>query len=153
MAGRPKRAEDLARLDLEVGLADRVWDMLDCGIAFSRICDATGLAKQSLLEWIDSGANAERAALARTRAARALADETVEIADLSGEAKLRIQTRQWTAERFDRRTYGQKVEHEVTGSITHQHLAALQTRNRPALAQADVVDAVPKTLEQQLLEL
>lgn len=132
------------------------------GVGYSRICIETGLGKAALLDWLESDENAPRASRARARAASALADETVEIADSSGEAKLRIGTRQWLAERFDRARFGQKVEVEHKGSITHQHLVALQQAaaqrqgKQIAHAQPDVLDVQARpvlTLEQQLAEL
>lgn len=159
MAGRPKRADDLGRLEGSAELRELVWDRLEGGITYSRICMETGLGKAALLEWLDSEANAERHALARARCAAALADEALDIADEAGDAKLRIGQRNWLAERFNRARYGQKVEHQVSGQVTHLHLAALQQRRQQAPAQAigvsepDVLDVEAKTLEQQLAEL
>ena len=120
----------------------------------------TGLGKSALLDWLESEENAERATRARARAASALADETVEIADSSGDARMRIGTRQWLAERFDRARFGQTQKVEVSGQVTHLHLAALQAtarkRQQAAIPQAgepDVLDVEVKTLEQQLQEL
>lgn len=119
----------------------------------------TELSKAALLEWLDQEENAERASRARARAAAALADEGLEIADESGDARLRISQRNWIAERFDRARFGQKVEVEHKGTITHQHLAALQSAARARQAQAIqasdpvVLDVEVKTLEQQLADL
>lgn len=160
MAGQPKRASDLARLRAGDDLAELIFERLEEGVGYSRICMETGIGKAALLDWLDDERNAERASRARARAAAALADETVEIADSSREAKLRIATRQWLAERFDRVRFGQKVEYEVKGNITHLHLQALQdvaARRRIGQAGAQsidlVQDLVPRTLEQQLADL
>lgn len=162
MAGRPKRAHDAARLADEPGLGELVWARLEEGVSYARICSETGLCKAALLEWLDAGENAERASRARARAAAALADEALDIADESGDPKLRISQRNWIAERFDRARFGQKVEVEHKGSITHQHLAALQQAaaqrqgKQIAHAQAEVLDVQARmvpTLEQQLAEL
>jgi hypothetical protein len=143
----------------EPELCELVWLRLEEGVAYSRICMETGICKGALLEWLDQGENAERAGRARARAAAALADESLEIADGSGDAKLRISTRQWIAERFDRARFGQKIEHEVKGNITHQHLVALQdtARARRAVAHQapEILDVQARelTLEQQLADL
>lgn len=159
MAGRPKRAEDLQRLAGEPGLAELVWSRIEEGVGYGRICMETGLGKAALLEWADSEPNAERHALARARAARSLVDEALEIADSSGDVKMRVGQRNWIAERFNRQQFGQKVEVEHKGSVTHQHLVALQETARARAQaithqpQAEVLDVEAKTLEQQLLEL
>jgi hypothetical protein len=156
MAGRPKRTLDLARLAGEEELRELVWSRLEEGVGYSRLCAETGLGKAALLEWLHDEANAPRASRARARAAAALVDEGLEIADQSGDAKLRVGQRNWIAERWDRQTFGQKVEVEHKGTITHQHLEALQQAakaRRLGHAQADVLDVEAKTLEQQLAEL
>jgi Na+-translocating ferredoxin:NAD+ oxidoreductase RnfC subunit len=164
MPGRPKRAEDLARLAGEAELVQLVWTRIEEGVGYSKICMETGICKAALLEWLDSPANSDRASRARARAAAALVDEALEIADRAQDTRLMVGQRNWIAERFDRMRFGQKVEHEHKGSITHQHLIALQEAARvrsrvrsaaPAIdAQpSDVIDVVPKTLEQQLAEL
>lgn len=161
MAGNPKRTLDRARLVEDAALQELVWTRLQEGVSYARICIETGLGKAALLEWLDAEENAERALRARARAAAALADEALDIADESGDAKLRISQRNWIAERFDRARFGQKVEVEHKGSITHQHLVALQQaaaqRQGKAIAHAEPVvldvQARELTLEQQLAEL
>jgi len=156
MPGRPKRAEDFARLAEEPDLAQLVWRRLDEGVTYARICVETGLGKSALLEWLDSPANEERHALARARCAASLASEALDIADAAKDTRLQVSQRQWLAERFDRQRFGQKVEHQHSGSITHQHLLALQDAAKARAIEAqpsDVMDVVPKTLEQQLAEL
>lgn len=159
MAGRPKRTLDLAKLAGDAELCEVVWQRLEEGVAYSRICLETGLCKAALLEWLDRDENAERASRARARAAASLADEALEIADESGDAKLRIGQRNWIAERFDRARFGQKLDVQHSGSFTHQHLHALQTaaaqRQGKAIAHApgQVLDVEAKSLEQQLAEL
>jgi hypothetical protein len=159
MPGRPKRTVDLARLTEDESLGELVWARLEEGVAYSRICMETGLCKAALLEWLDREENAERTSRARARAAASLADEALEIADESGDAKLRIGQRNWIAERFDRARFGQKLDVQHSGSFTHQHLHALQqaaaARQGKAIAHApgQVLDVEVKTLEQQLAEL
>lgn len=154
MAGNPKRHADLVRLGQQAELCELVWARLEEGVGYSKICMETGLGKAALLQWLEEPANAERASRARARAALSLADESVEIADESGDAKLRIGTRQWMAERFNRVQFGQKVDVAVSGHVTHQHLAALQQRKQAPAIQAsepvvlDVVSRVVPTKEE-----
>jgi hypothetical protein len=156
MAGRPKRTLDLARLAGEEDLRELVWTRMEEGATYSAICYETDLGKAALLEWLHAEENAPRASRARARAAAALVDEGLEIADQSGDAKLRVGQRNWIAERWDRAAFGQKVEVEHKGNITHQHLEALQgaaKARRLPQSQADVLDVEVKTLEQQLADL
>lgn len=159
MPGNPKRHADLARLTADTALQETVWTRVEEGVGYSRICMELGIGKAALLDWLESEANAERATRARARAASALADETVEIADSAGDARLRIGTRQWLAERFDRARFGQTQKVEVSGQVTHLHLAALQAtaKRRQAeqlqASEPEVLDVEVKTLEQQLNEL
>lgn len=159
MSGNPKRRADLARLRSEPSLGDEAITLLSEGVTMSRICTTLQVSKAALLEWLDEEENAERASRARARAADALADEALDIADESRDARLRIQQRNWVAERFNRQRFGQTQKIEVSGNITHLHLAALQARKQQPAAQAieqaqpDVVDVEVKTLEQQLAEL
>lgn len=155
MAGRPKRSADLVRLDVEPELGFRVIEMLGEGKQIARICRETGLGKAGILEWIES--DAERAALAsraRARAATALVDEAIEIADEAdadhpgelNKAKLRVAVRHWTAERWNRKDYGapnQKAE--VTINLHSMHLDALRTRSSGnGQDVAGVIDVTPR---------
>lgn len=136
MAGTPKRNNDLLRLRVEPELGEQVLAMMAEGRQFARICEATGLSKAALLEWLEEAPErAEAATRARTRAAHALVDEALQIADEADEenalaiqkAKLRTQVRQWTAERWNKKDYG-AAKAEVNISITGMHLEALRHR-------------------------
>jgi hypothetical protein len=159
MSGRPKRTADLARLADEPQLVELVWTRLEEGVSYAKLCAETGLGKAALLEWLDKEENAEHASRARARAASALADEALDIADGSGDARLRISQRNWIAERYDRAKFGQTQKVEVSGQVTHLHLAALQAtarKRQASITQADepeVLDVEVKTLEQQLQDL
>lgn len=163
MAGTPKRHNDLVRLDVEPELGQTVLAMMGEGKQLARICETTGLSKRAIMDWLES--DAERAAAAtraRTRAAHALADETIEIADNAdadhpGElqkAKHRIQARQWAAERWNRKEYGapnQKAE--VTINLGSMHLDALRSRNiGQAEDQAGIIDVTPRAPSQAELD-
>lgn len=174
MAGQPKKNADLMRLRDEPDLGEQILEAMGGGMTMTAIYDLTGISKAAVLEWVEQDTErAARASRARARAAHALVDESIEIADKlqpvekvhddgtvtvvlpSADevraAKLRTQVRQWAAERWNRSAYGQKVEVSGQIDVQHLHLQALQRRHRPQVQ--DVVDVEPKTLEQQLLEL
>lgn len=78
----------------------------------------------------------EQIAAARRRAAALLAEDTLEIADEPHEtreeidqAKLRIGTRQWLAEKFNRDEFGSHSRSSVQITFTGLHLAALRQRS------------------------
>jgi len=162
MAGRPKRTQDLAVLASDAELGDRIIEMLGEGKQLARICEATGISKAALLEWLEE--DPERAALAsraRARAATALVDEARAIADdvdadHPGElnkAKLRIGVRQWTAERWNRAAYGQQNKAEVTINLHAMHLDALRTRTAgPGGEVSGIIDVTPKGPSQAELD-
>jgi hypothetical protein len=147
MAGTTKKRLDVARLQTEEGLVDLVVSMAESGSPIARICEATGLSKQALYAWQDSSPeHAELFARARARAAHDLVDETLTIADEADpeetqKAKLRIQARQWAAERWNRKDYGQ-AKAEVAISISGLHIEALKRRH--AGDAQDIMDVEPK---------
>ena len=163
MAGTPKRHNDLVRLEVEPELGQAVLDLMAEGKQMARICEKTGLSKRAIEDWLES--DAERAAAAtraRTRAAHALAGQALEIADEAdadhpGElqkAKLRIQARHWTAERWGRKDYGAPNQRaEVTINLGSMHLDALRARN---VGQAGdlpgIVDVTPRAPSQAELD-
>ena len=158
MAGRPKMTSDLARLAVEPELGPTILGMLAEGRQFTRICAETGLSKRAVLDWLDeTPERAELASRARARAAHALVDEAIEIADEADEenavalqkAKLRTQVRHWTAERWGRQAYGQKTA-EVNISITGLHFEALRARS---MDHQDVIDVDSRPTDDELASL
>ena len=151
MAGTTKKRTDLARMLHEPGLADQVVELAKAGQPVARICAATGLCKAALYAWQDqTPEHAELFARARALAAHDLVDEALEIADNADpeeiqKAKLRVQTRQWTAERWNRKDYGQ-AKAEVAISISGLHIEALKRRHSDV--PHDVTDVVPKPASQ-----
>lgn len=155
MAGTPKTHGDLVRLRDEAELGQTVLAMMAEGKQFARICEATGLSKRAILAWLDEDPErAEAASRARTRAAHSLVDEAVQIADEAdadhpgelAKAKLRVQVRHWTAERWGRKDYGApNNKAEVTINLHAMHLDALRTRSA-GNGQADVgiIDVTPR---------
>ena len=156
MAGRPKRSADLQVLAEQPAVGARVIEMLGEGKQLARICEATGLSKAALMEWLEE--TPERAAMAsraRARAATVLVDEAIEIADEvdaehPGEinkAKIRIGVRQWVAERWNRQAYGApSAQANVTINLGSVHLDALRSRTSGHGQDAEgVIDVTPRT--------
>jgi len=149
MAGTPKRKTDLARLETEEGLGELVLTRLEEGKQFARICEETKLCKAAILDWLEHPDRQGKFAQARERASHVYAAEQLEIADdipdeaSAGQihkAKLRITTRQWIAERWNRTAYGQKPA-ELTLNLNVMHLDALRQRSTQL-----VEDVTPKPL-------
>ena len=149
---------DVMRLQVEPALGETVLAMMAEGKHMARICDATGLSKNGILAWLDeTPERAEMASRVRARAAHALVDEALEIADGADEenalaiqkAKLRTQVRQWTAERWNKRDYG-AAKAEVSVSITGLHFEALRAR---AVDQNDAIDVVSRPTDDELASL
>ncbi len=140
---------------MDRALGEKVISMLGEGKQMARICYETKLSKAAILDWLESDpARAEAASRARARAAHALVDEALEIADdvdsdHQGElqkAKLRIQARHWAAERWNRPLYGaQNASANVTINLGDLHLQAL----RKAPTVRDVEDIEPNDAPQQ----
>lgn len=151
MAGTAKKRMDLVRIQTEPGLVDRIIEMAEAGAAVARICEATGLSKTALYKWQEtSPEHAELFTRARARAAHALVDEALAIADAADpeyvqKAKLQVQTRQWTAERWNRKDYGQ-AKAEVAISISGLHIEALKRRHSDG--PMDITDVEPKPASQ-----
>jgi hypothetical protein len=146
------------RLQVDPELGRVVLEMMAAGKQMARICEATGLSKTALLEWLDeTPERAEAATRARTRAAHSLVDEALQIADEADEenalalqkAKLRTQVRQWTAERWNKKDYG-AAKAEVNVSITGLHFEALRAR---VVDSGDVIDVTPRPTDEELASL
>ena len=119
------------------------------GQTVARIASDLQVTVLALDEWLSDPARAETVRRARKAGAAALAEQTLAIAEgelptihpITGDPvadpsrdKLRIQARQWLAERRDRATWGAAKE-GLTINVAALHLDAL--RARPATLQAD----------------
>ena len=129
MAGQPKKVSDLAVLDsLQV---EEIVAMFEAGKSTARICEQLGIGRRALEIWCDMPENEHKIARARARAADVLACQTLEIADEaapeeSNLARVRIQTRQWVAERWKPSVYAQQRAPAVNISIGGLRLDALR---------------------------
>lgn len=130
MAGTPKFHSDmkmLAKLP-----EDMIWSMIEAGKSYTEICLEMGISRKALERWIDdTDPDGDKIARARARAADELVTETLSIADTSdpehaAHARVRIQARQWVAERWNRKVYGTQSGPQITLNIQDLRLNALR---------------------------
>ncbi len=130
MAGTPKFHSDmkmLAKLP-----EDMIWSMIEAGKSYTEICLEMGISRKALERWIDdTDPDGDKIARARARAADELVTETLSIADRSdpehaAHARVRIQARQWVAERWNRKVYGTQSGPQITLNIQDLRLNALR---------------------------
>jgi hypothetical protein len=144
MPGTPKKWSDVQVLNKLP--EDMVLSMFEVGKSVADICIELGVSKRALDIWIEENDLEPKITRARMRAADLMACETIKIADSIDESNParplhRIRTRQWIAERWDRKTYGTQSGPQITLNITDLRLNAL----RHAEVIEDLsTDAVPK---------
>jgi transposase-like protein len=145
MPGRPKYRSDLEAL--QAIPEDMIWSLLEQGRTITQVCYEIGVGKKALQDWLNEvDPDDSKITRARAKAATNYAMQALEIADSSepeqaAKARLQIQTRQWIAERWDRKTYGTQSGPQITLNITDLRLNAL----RHAEVIEDLsTDAVPK---------
>lgn len=129
MAGTPKKWSDVETLNKLP--EDMIISMFEVGKSVADICIELGVSKRALDIWIDQNDLAAKITHARTRAADLMACETIKIADGIDEANPqrplhRIRTRQWLAERWDRKTYGTQSGPQFTLNIQDLRIAAMR---------------------------
>ena len=128
MPGRPKFRRDLELLeDLP---EDMVFAMFEAGKSVSVICYELGIGRRALEKWIEESDRDDMIARARAKAADELACETLAIADSAdpehaAHARVRIQTRQWLAEKWKPSVYGAK-QAQVQVNIHSMRMDALR---------------------------
>ena len=145
MPGRPKYRSDLEAL--QAIPEDMIWSLLEQGRTITQVCYEIGVGKKALQDWLNEvDPDDSQITSARAQAATNYAMQALEIADSSepeqaAKARLQIQTRQWIAERWDRKTYGTQSGPQITLNVTDLRLNAL----RHAEVVEDLsTDAVPK---------
>ena len=145
MPGRPKYRSDLEAL--QAMPEDMIWSLLEQGRTITQVCYEIGVGKKALQDWFNEvDPDDSKITRARAKAATNYAMQALEIADSSepeqaAKARLQIQTRQWIAERWDRKTYGTQTGPQITLNITDLRLNAL----RHAEVVEDLsTDAAPK---------
>ena len=129
MAGNKKKVADIALLNtLPV---EQITNMFEAGMSETRICVALGISKKALTEWMALPEQEGFISRVRARAADNLVGQMIEIAD-EGEieevnkARLRVQTRQWVAERWNPAAYAQTKMPSVQVNLSGMRLDALR---------------------------
>jgi hypothetical protein len=129
MAGNKKKTHDMAMLDsLPV---DQLAMMFESGMSETRICTQLGIGKKALTEWLDRPEQQGFLTRVRARAADNLVGQMLDIADETDyqevqKAKLRVQTRQWIAERWNPAAYAQNKMPSVQVNLSGMRLDALR---------------------------
>ena len=127
-----------------MGGPERIVERVASGETLAAIAQELDTSREQLSQYMNS--DEQRAAAlrsARARAADALVDQTVAIADAATPAdaqvaRLKIDVRQWAASRWNRAEYGQDRGPAVAINIGSLHLDALrQVRDVP------VIDVTP----------
>jgi transposase-like protein len=130
MPGRPKYRSDLDAL--QAMPEDMIWSMLEQGKTITQVCYEIGVGKKALQDWFNEvDPDDSKITRARAKAATNYALEALEIADAIDESNParplhRIRTRQWIAERWDRKTYGTQTGPQITLNIQDLRLNALR---------------------------
>lgn len=129
MAGRPKHKRDLVALSTMP--VKQITAMLESAKSMADICMELKVSRSAIEEWLAKPEQEGLLARARARAADDIVSATIAIADTepveeSQKTRLRIQTRQWVAERWNAPAYAQNKGQNVSISIAGLRLDALR---------------------------
>ncbi len=130
MAGTPKFHQDMKMLAKLPD--DMIWSMMEAGKTKTDICIEMGISRKALERWMDEvDPDGDKIARARALAADQLAVETLQIADQSdpeqaAHARIRIQARQWIAERWNPKTYGTQKAQQININVQDLRMNALR---------------------------
>jgi hypothetical protein len=100
--------------------------LIAAGESLRSICKLDGMpSPRAAWEWLDQDASfAQQYARAREEQADKLADEIVEIADRADlkpeDKRVRVDARKWVASKLRPKRYGEKVDVEHSGVMTHR---------------------------------
>lgn len=129
MAGRPKVKADTAIIQLRLA---EIEEMLSQGQSQSAVMETLGIGRRAWYDWCGTPDGAALTSRARTRAATALAEQTLQIADTATAeeervARLRIDTRRWIAKAWSPGEYGDRIQADVrVADVTAMHAQALR---------------------------
>ena len=129
MAGQKKKVADLALLDTLP--KEQIQNLFESGLSETRICYKLGIGRKALTQWVDRPENEGFLSRVRAKAADHLVTEIIEIADETdisevNKARLRVQTRQWVAERWNPAAYAQNKMPSVTVNLANLRLDSLR---------------------------
>lgn len=103
-------------------LARRICDLLATGMTLRAVCRDEDMPPESTVRlWVldDRGGFAAQYAKAREVGYQCMADETLEIADMSGldpaDKRIRFDARRWLLSKALPKIYGDKVSQEISG--------------------------------------
>ena len=129
MAGRPIQRAEQARLSQmnPDQLRESIYDRIERGDSLTQIAWDMNMRRRFLCDWLEKPEQFPDYARSRMRAATALAENTIAIADdvepSAGEvmkAKLRINARHFLARAWDRNTFGEgQQQHVVNLAVLH----------------------------------
>lgn len=123
--------------------ADAIFHRIADGALTDEACEAESVTARTLRRWCEEDEVLRvRYMRARSIAADALAEESVRIAKGDGarryadpqERRLAYDALRWLAGKRRPKEYGDRVEHEVSGSVSHLHLDALRAPRATASA-------------------
>lgn len=131
MAGRPKHKADMMLLDELDKQGETILALFGSSMSETAICKKLGVSRSALEKWCDKPENADRISYARARAADDLVCETLSIIDNCTleevqQARVRVQARQWIAERWKPNTYALRNQAVVQVNLTDLRLDALR---------------------------
>jgi hypothetical protein len=111
---------------------DMIWSLMEGGKTKTDICIEMGISRKALERWLDEvDPDGDKIARARAQAADQLAVETLQIADQTdpehaAQARVRIQARQWIAERWNPKTYGSQKAQQININVQDLRMNALR---------------------------
>ena len=147
MPGQPIIRAQKAMLE-KVG-EDRIFDELLSGISTSKLIKRYQVGRRAFYGWLeDAPGRKDRYTATRKRYADILAEETIDIADETGDAaeaqvsKLRIDTRRWIAARINPEQWSEHRAPLVQVSIGDQHVEAMRDvmKDIPAIEHVVIPD-------------
>lgn len=98
---------------------DHICEMIAEGTSASKACKSVGIALKTMYEWLRVHEEfSNNYAHARDHQADTFADQMCDIADEEKDvarAKLKIDARKWVAARMKPKSWGDKVQQEITG--------------------------------------
>ncbi len=121
--------------------ADLVLQRLAEGLSLRKAAAEAGITARAVLNWVDDDKDGfgTQYAQARARGYQLLADEIIEIADdssgdvietergpvanaeFAARSRLRVDTRKWMLSKMLPKVYGDKLDHNVSGSVDMIH--------------------------------
>jgi hypothetical protein len=150
MAGRPRHRADFAYLSgLPREDVELLFSRIETGESLTSIAADLTVSRSSLCAWLEEPERAHQYNRARIRAATALVEQCLEIADsVEGDAaavmraRLRINCLMWIASKWDRRTFGAERQ-QVPAAVSYAQLHLQRLRRQAEIDAGANGDARP----------